>query len=100
MREIEFAVSRNCDFDSAEGIIERIWSKEGLRLTMKGTLSRHPGSVHWHYKEGDHKGTLELTRDVSERRIWAKVQDVGMRRGSISCCHRLEERSKGSFVSN
>lgn len=75
MKEIEFAVPRGCDLGSAEEIIETICAQEGLLLAMKGSLSTYPGCVHWHYKNQNEKGTLELTLYVPERRIWAKIQD-------------------------
>jgi GT2 family glycosyltransferase len=75
VREIEFAVPSDARLQSAEQLIETVCSQQGLRVAMKGSLSTYPGCIHWHYKNGDQKGTLELTLYLPERRIWAKIQD-------------------------
>jgi hypothetical protein len=75
MKEIEFEVPRNCDLSSAAQLIEAVCSRQGLRVAMKGSLSTYPGCVHWHYKNQDQKGTLELTLYVPDKRIWAKIQE-------------------------
>ena len=75
MREIDFAVPRNADLGRAERLIEKICGRRGLLLAMKGSLASYPGCVHWHYRRQSHRGTLELTLFVRERRLWAKVQD-------------------------
>jgi hypothetical protein len=73
MRETEFAVPKRCDLSRAAGKIEEICARFGLTVAMKGTLSAYPGCVHWHYRNGREKGTLELTLAVPERRLWASV---------------------------
>jgi hypothetical protein len=40
---------------------------------MKGTLANYPGCVHWHYKKGKARGTLEITWWERENRLWFKV---------------------------
>src|SRR5436190_24234285 len=74
MREIEITVPRSVDLSRADRIVERICGDAGLTLTMKGSLATFPGSIHWHYKSGKQKGTLELTLFASAHRLWAKVQ--------------------------
>ena len=32
-----------------------------LTATMKGSLKSLPDNIHWHYKKGKEKGTLEIT---------------------------------------
>lgn len=75
MKEIEFRVARECGLSGAEAIIERVCAESGLVVGMKGSLASYPGSVHWHYKKQNQKGTLELTLYRKESRIWAQVQD-------------------------
>jgi hypothetical protein len=75
MREIDFAVPRTVDLVGAERLIEEICAGRGRMLAMKGSLAIYPGCVHWHYKRQNHKGTLELTLFLRDRRVWAKVQD-------------------------
>ena len=75
VREIEFHIPKQCDLTAAEALIEQACAKSGLLVGMKVSLASYPGSVHWHYKREDQKGTLELTLCRKESRIWAQVQD-------------------------
>ena len=75
MKEIEFKVPPNCDFKRAAALIERICAQCNLELAMKGTLSKYRGCIHWHYKQSDQKGTLEITLYATAHRLWAKVQE-------------------------
>jgi len=75
MQETEFRVLRECDLSRAEKQIEDACSALGLHVAMKTSLAKHPGSVHWHYKNGKQSGTLELTLLASHRRIWAQEQN-------------------------
>ena len=73
MQEVEFQVPGGCDLANAENLIEHVCAALDLRPVMKSTLASYPGSVHWHYKRGKEKGTLELTVAPGSRRIWAQV---------------------------
>ena len=73
MQEVEFQVPGGCDLASAENLIEHVCAALDLQPAMKSTLASYPGSVHWHYKRGKEKGTLELTLAPGSRRIWAQV---------------------------
>ncbi|MBI2583919.1 MAG: hypothetical protein HYW25_04590 [Candidatus Aenigmarchaeota archaeon] len=41
---------------------------------MKGTVSKYPECIHWHFKKGRQRGTLEITLWKEQRRIWFNVQ--------------------------
>ncbi len=73
MQEIEFTVPSNCDLSRAGNLIEDVCSGLKLSAGMKGSLATHPGSIHWHFKNGKEKGVLELTLIARDRRIWAQV---------------------------
>ena len=45
----------------------------GLLTTQVTTLSEYPGSVHWHFKKGKVRGTLEMTWWERKNRLWFKV---------------------------
>jgi hypothetical protein len=53
--------------------VERAAAAEGLIQTLKGTLVKYPGCIHWHYKKGKQPGTLEITWFPRERRLWFKI---------------------------
>jgi hypothetical protein len=55
--------------------VERVCLAHHLNCTLKGTLVRYQGSVHWHFKKGKLKGTLEITWWESKNRLWFKVAD-------------------------
>ena len=40
---------------------------------MKGTLASFPNCVHWHWKRGKERGTLEITWWGKQDRLWFKV---------------------------
>jgi len=42
----------------------------GLLTTQVTTLSKYPGSVHWHFKRGKGRGTLEATYWPERHRAW------------------------------
>jgi hypothetical protein len=60
--------------DAAQAI-EDAAAKLDLRVTQRGTLTEHPGSIHWHFKRGRESGTLEATLLNRERRIALSVRD-------------------------
>jgi len=74
MQEIDFAVPKRCELVGADRVIETICLQMGLTLTLKGSLAKYPGCIHWHYRNGKLRGTLELTLCATNRRIWAKIQ--------------------------
>jgi hypothetical protein len=61
MLEVEFSVPRKCDLKAAERLIEGVCTRRGLQIAMKGSQSKFPGCIHWHFKREKQKGTLELT---------------------------------------
>jgi hypothetical protein len=75
MREVEFSVPKKCDLKLAERLIEDICAQRELQMAMKGSQSKFPGSIYWHYKREKQKGTLELTLFPASRRLWAKVAE-------------------------
>ena len=58
----------------AARLVESMAEAEGLRITLRGTLAQHPGSLHWHFKRGREPGTLEVTLLQRERCIRLAVQ--------------------------
>ena len=56
-------------------VIERVGRAHNLTCTLKGTLAKYPGSLHWHFKKGKQKGMLEITWWGSKNRLWFKVAD-------------------------
>jgi hypothetical protein len=74
--EIQINIPAQTDISDLEGIVENAVRNIGLVVTMKCSLSKYPGCVHWHLKQGREKGTLELTFWPAHRRLWFKIQDA------------------------
>jgi hypothetical protein len=74
MLEYEVNLPPGADLSEAELLIEMCCASEGLRMTLKGSLSKYPGSVHWHFKRDDERGTLEVTLWSRARRVWFSIQ--------------------------
>jgi hypothetical protein len=75
MKEIEIPLPRNTDCLLIGKTIEEICISNGLKVTLKTTLGRFSGSTHWHIKNGDNKGTMEITLWPAQRRAWFSIQD-------------------------
>ncbi len=75
MREMEIPLPRNADYRLVGKTIEEICVSRGLRLTLKASLNKFSGSTHWHFKNGDERGTLEITLWPAKRRAWFSIQD-------------------------
>lgn len=73
MREIEIRIPPTASLDHADALVEGCCQSVSLRLTLKDTLKQYPGCIHWHYKQDDEKGTLEITLWRAKRRLWFKI---------------------------
>jgi hypothetical protein len=73
MIEVDVHVPRGSNPASIPHLVEEACAAEGLTLTLKGTLAKYPHCVHWHYKKGNERGTLEITWWEKENRLWFKV---------------------------
>jgi hypothetical protein len=64
----------------------------GLRLTLKGTLAKYPGCIHWHFKRGRERGTEGPSKSLIGRpsggsglRFRLGVRATGLRRLCSVC---------------
>lgn len=71
MREIEVKLTGSTELIPQK--VEQLCLSQGLRLTLKGTLAKYPGCIHWHFKNGRAPGTLEVTWLEQAGRLWFKV---------------------------
>src|SRR3970040_3187122 len=65
--ELQLEGNARRDLTSAS---ERAPKPRGLLTTQVTTLSKYPGSVHWHFKKGKGRGTLEATYWPERHRAW------------------------------
>jgi hypothetical protein len=75
MIEVNLEVPENANTDVVIDSVERVCLQHQLSYTLKGSLASYPGSVHWHFKAGKQKGTLEITWWENKNRLWCKVAD-------------------------
>ena len=73
MTEYDFELPKHVDQDAIELYLDQLFHKDGLALTLKGTLRSYPGCIHWHLKQPGLSGTLEMTWWPAKKRLWAKV---------------------------
>lgn len=62
------------DSDLVERTIEAACRAAGLTITLKSTLSKFPGALHWHLKQGAQPGTLELTYWPARQQMWLTIR--------------------------
>jgi hypothetical protein len=68
MRTVELPYLPN-----GEKRIEAIAASLGLEQSTKRTLASYPGSIHWHFKHKNERGTLEATHWPMGKRTWLAV---------------------------
>jgi len=49
-------------------------AREGLDVKTMGVLKKYPGSLHWHFKRGRERGTIELTLVPKDARGWFSMR--------------------------
>lgn len=72
MRDIDVPLPRGTDAEIIEQF-DDVVAQSGLTVTLRDSLRKYPGCVHWHLKKGREPGTLELTLWPDERRAWFSV---------------------------
>ena len=73
MVEIEIDIPINTPSTTISHVVEQACASEGLAVTLKGTLAKYPGCIHWHFKKGKERGILEMTWWEPENRLWFKI---------------------------
>lgn len=73
MIEVKLQIPDSVDTQAVIRIVEQVCASQGLTATLKGTLVRYPGSIHWHFKLGKQKGVLEITWWEGQHHLWFKV---------------------------
>ena len=76
MREVEIDIPGIDDTAGAVRRVEAILKSRGLTMHSRGSVKRYPGCTHWHWRNGRHTGTLEVTLWPAKRRLWFKVQSA------------------------
>ena len=75
MENVAIPLPRHVEGDTVAQVIDDALAESGLTVTLRDSLKKYPGCVHWHAKNGRASGTLEITLWPQERRAWFTVQD-------------------------
>ena len=73
MLEVEIHLPPHLLPESISSFVEETCNSLNLDLATRGTLAKYPSCIHWHYKKGKARGTLEITWWEREHRLWIKV---------------------------
>jgi len=92
MIEVDLPIPPRRAAGTVPGRVERACAAEGLTRTLKSTLAKYPGCIHWHFKKGKERGTLEITWWGRERRLWFKISAGRNGDWMAACVRRLKER--------
>ncbi len=74
MIEIEIPLPSDVDYSVVEQAIDQTIPAVGLTTTLRDSLKKYPGCIHWHVKYSRRPGTLELTLWPQQRKAWFSVQ--------------------------
>jgi hypothetical protein len=96
----EVNVPPEADLTTAEQLIEECCESRSLQQTLKGTLSKHSGCTHYHYKKGKERGTLEITLWPKEHRIWISIQSGRAADWIAECVEQLKEEVENKLATN
>ncbi|MEP0521897.1 MAG: hypothetical protein ABJP63_03150 [Hyphomicrobiales bacterium] len=61
MTDVDIKLPEFSDTHAVVTAIEDVCAKEALIVSMKSTLKKYPGCIHWHFKRHNERGVLELT---------------------------------------
>jgi hypothetical protein len=80
LTDIPISLSPNSTNEQIVHAIDAAIAEVNLTVTMRDTLKKYPGSVHWHLKNRDSNnrletGTLEVTFWPQKNRAWFTIQD-------------------------
>ena len=74
MQTIEMELPRRANLAQVEKSIDATLAAVGLQVSLRGTLKKFPGCLHWHAKTAGQSGTLELTLWPQQHRAWISIQ--------------------------
>ena len=96
MIDVDIPLPVDVECSVVEKAIDETIPALGLTTTMRDTVKKYPGCVHWHVKYGRRPGTLELTLWPQQQRVWFSVQSgrtVPWIEGKMQAMHEaIQER--------
>ena len=74
MQVVEIELPPRVNLSKVEKSIDETLAAVGLQVSLRGTLKKFPGCIHWHLKSPGMLGTLELTLWPQQHRAWISIQ--------------------------
>ena len=97
MIEVELQIPANVSSEHVVEVVEQTCISHALTCARKGTLAGYPGCIHWHFKLGTQKGTLEITWWEFKNRLWFKVANGRMGTWMTESIAALEKKIENSL---
>jgi hypothetical protein len=98
MVEVELQIPDGVESETVIRVVEQICASNELTGSLKGTLVSYPGSIHWHFKHGKQRGTLEITWWESDQRLWFKVASGRTSEWILKRIPQLKEQIEESLL--
>lgn len=74
MQHFEIPLPEQAECAAIEAAIDHALSATGLTVTLRDTLKKYPGCIHWHARSSRRPGTLEITLWPQKHRAWLTIQ--------------------------
>jgi len=74
MLEVELQIPDSVESEAVLRIVEQVCASKELTCSLKATLVSYAGNIHWHFRRGKQRGTLEITGWESEQRLGSKLR--------------------------
>ena len=100
MVEVNIEIPEKVNTAGLINLIERACLAHELTCTLKGTLVKYPGSVHWHFKKDKQRGTLEITWWENKNRLWFKAADGRTGAWTEETMSQMKEEIQKAFRSS
>jgi hypothetical protein len=75
MKNVPFELPQGIEATTMVKTIDEAIRSAGLITTMRNTLRKHPGCVHWNIANSGQPGAIELTYWPKEDRAWITLPD-------------------------
>jgi len=92
MIEVELQIPDSVEPAAVLRIVEQVCASNELTSSFKRTLAGYPGSIHWHFKQAQPRGTLEITWWESGQHLWFKVAKGRTSEWILEILPRLKEQ--------
>lgn len=69
--------------------VEQAARELGLTITLRTTSAKHPGSTHWHLKQGRTPGVVEATYWPQQHQLWLSLKPRAVSEHTLELAEQL-----------